>query len=135
MIRAVYEVDSIEPWRCRQHVAEHFDAHVMFDKYLRAYDQILAREMEPLVAPPVAETLAGQPRSSLQAIPIAAGGLGRLPMARLRSTEPTGSSLEELCKGRNVQAEDNRMVMVNGVAYLDEEEFLSWTGRRKGTRR
>lgn len=40
-------------------------------------------------------------------------------MASQPSIEPTATSLEELFKRRNLQAEDIRLVVVSGVAYLD----------------
>jgi len=60
MAQVIYKVDRIDPWRCRQHVAQHFDAPVMADNYLRAYEDILAQDMERLVAPPVGRDWASQ---------------------------------------------------------------------------
>lgn len=41
MAEALRFVPEIDPWRCRQHVAENFDVPVMADAYLRMYRDIL----------------------------------------------------------------------------------------------
>ncbi|MBI4322596.1 MAG: glycosyltransferase family 4 protein [Chloroflexi bacterium] len=42
MVEAVRRLDSIDPSRCRQHVADHFDAARMVDGYVEVYERILA---------------------------------------------------------------------------------------------
>jgi len=44
MVDAVGRVDRIEPRRCRQHVEDNFDAPLMANRYLQAYQRIIARE-------------------------------------------------------------------------------------------
>jgi glycosyltransferase involved in cell wall biosynthesis len=71
MVEAVYKVDRIDPWRCRQHVAQNFDAPIMAANYLQAYQQILGQEEKPWAAPAIAETVASlnqdpRPSPSLQ---------------------------------------------------------------------
>lgn len=44
MVKAVRQVDRIDPRRCRQHVEENFDGPVMANRYLQAYHRIIARE-------------------------------------------------------------------------------------------
>jgi len=44
MVEAVHRVDRIDPRRCRQHVEDNFDAPLMADRYLQAYQRIIVRE-------------------------------------------------------------------------------------------
>ncbi len=62
MAQAVFKVDRIDPWRCRQHVAQNFDAPTMADNYLRAYEEILAQEW---VAPVAGERQPALPLPSI----------------------------------------------------------------------
>lgn len=41
MVKAIHRVDSIDPWRCRCHVAENFSAQRMAEVYLTLYERIL----------------------------------------------------------------------------------------------
>jgi glycosyltransferase involved in cell wall biosynthesis len=42
MAEAVGRLDRLDPYRCRRHVAEHFDAPIMVERYLDIYHRILA---------------------------------------------------------------------------------------------
>ena len=44
MVDAVGRVERINPRRCRQHVEDNFDAPLMANRYLQAYQRIIARE-------------------------------------------------------------------------------------------
>jgi glycosyltransferase involved in cell wall biosynthesis len=44
MVDAVRRVDRISPRRCRRHVEDNFDAPIMANRYLQAYQRIIVRE-------------------------------------------------------------------------------------------
>jgi glycosyltransferase involved in cell wall biosynthesis len=44
MVDALRRVDRINPRRCRRHVEDNFDAPIMADRYLQAYQRIIVRE-------------------------------------------------------------------------------------------
>ena len=44
MVDAVRRVERISPRRCRQHVEDNFDAPLMANRYLQAYQRIIVRE-------------------------------------------------------------------------------------------
>ncbi len=57
MVDAVRRVDRIDPRRCRQHVAENFDAPLMAERYLQAYQRIIVRERAyPELLPAVSDS-------------------------------------------------------------------------------
>ena len=57
MAEAVQKVDRISPRRCRQHVEDNFDARIMADRYLQAYQRIIARERAyPELLPAVSDS-------------------------------------------------------------------------------
>ncbi len=53
MTEAVGRLDRLDPYRCRQHVEEHFDAPVMVQRYLEVYRRILAWETSQVQVTPV----------------------------------------------------------------------------------
>ena len=59
MVDAVHRVDRIHPRRCRQHVADNFDAPLMADRYLQAYQRIIVRERAYPELQPVVSDSAG----------------------------------------------------------------------------
>jgi glycosyltransferase involved in cell wall biosynthesis len=57
MVEAVHKVDHIAPHRCRQHVEDNFDAPLMADRYLQAYQRIIVRErVYPELLPVVSDS-------------------------------------------------------------------------------
>ena len=70
MADAVSGLPSIDPRRCRQHVADNFAPHVMASNYLRLYAQLLGMESNP--APGIGTRL---PLSSGRS-PVGAGSAG-----------------------------------------------------------
>lgn len=55
MTEAVARLGQIDPRRCREHVAAHFDAPVMADAYLRLYERILEERIAVPAVPPYQE--------------------------------------------------------------------------------
>jgi len=53
MAEAIGRLDRLDPYRCRQHVEEHFDAPSMVQRYLEIYERILAPETSQVEAKPV----------------------------------------------------------------------------------
>jgi len=53
MAQAVCRIDRLDPYRCRQHVQENFDAPIMVQRYLQTYQRILACETSQLQLAPV----------------------------------------------------------------------------------
>lgn len=53
MAEAVGRLDRLDPYRCRRHVEEHFDAPIMVQRYLEIYERILAWETSQVEARPV----------------------------------------------------------------------------------
>jgi len=59
MVDAVRRVDRISPRRCRQHVEDNFDAPLMANRYLQAYQRIIVRERAHAELLPAASDSAG----------------------------------------------------------------------------
>ena len=53
MVEAVGRLGWLDPYRCRRHVQEHFDAPIMVQRYLEIYERILAWETCQVEATPV----------------------------------------------------------------------------------
>ncbi len=66
MTDAIRHVPEIDPRRCRQHVARHFDAPVMADGYLRLYRHILEGQHVTQIALPVTPPLSDIPAEALE---------------------------------------------------------------------
>lgn len=54
MLEALGKIDTIEPYRCRQHVEANFDVPVMVEGYLRLYREIVGAAATLAETPPVA---------------------------------------------------------------------------------
>ena len=53
MAEAVGRLDRLDPYRCRQHVADNFDVAIMVQRYLDIYQRILAWEVSQVEVTPV----------------------------------------------------------------------------------
>jgi glycosyltransferase involved in cell wall biosynthesis len=53
MAKAVGRLDRLDPYRCRQHVEDNFDAPIMVQRYLEVYQDILAWETPQVEVTPV----------------------------------------------------------------------------------
>lgn len=53
MVEAVGRLDRLDPYRCRQHVEENFDAPIMVHRYLEIYHRILAWHTSRVEVTPV----------------------------------------------------------------------------------
>jgi len=53
MVEAVGRLDRLDPYRCRRHVEENFDAPIMVQRYIEIYQRILAWQTSRVEATPV----------------------------------------------------------------------------------
>jgi glycosyltransferase involved in cell wall biosynthesis len=53
MAEAVGRLDRLNPYRCRQHVEERFDAPIMLQRYLEIYQRILTWETSRIQVTPM----------------------------------------------------------------------------------
>jgi glycosyltransferase involved in cell wall biosynthesis len=88
MVKALHRVDSIDPWRCRCHVAENFSAQRMAEAYLTLYERILkeadVRDRLTVMVP----ALGGEARLLLTEAPQPARAAASLPKQGAANEEP-----------------------------------------------
>jgi glycosyltransferase involved in cell wall biosynthesis len=53
MINAISKVDKIEPWDCRKRVTQYFDAPILVENYLQAYQRVIEEENINLIETPL----------------------------------------------------------------------------------